>query len=195
VLPGSRAGEVARLAEPLCRAAARLLAEGRIRSATLVCAPGLDARAAETARASAARAGLSVTAAPVERGAATLLSGFELALCASGTASLEAALAGAAPVIAYRLDPLGYAVARRLVRVPHIALPNILLGRRVYPELIQHEVTPERIAAAAGALLDRPEVLSAARRELFEILALPSAKPFGERVADLFSSWKLSQTP
>ena len=55
-------------------------------------------------------------------------------------------LAGAGPVVAYRLDPVSYALARRLVKTPHIALPNVLLGRRAFPELLQDAVTPARIA-------------------------------------------------
>ncbi len=133
-------------------------------------------------------AGLDVVA-PTDRGAVPLLGSFDAALCASGTASLECALAGAAPVVAYRLDALSFALARRLVRTPHVALPNVLLGRRAFPELLQGDVTPGRLAAAAAALLaGRDETLQLAG-DLARILAPPSRAPFGRRVAELILPW------
>jgi lipid-A-disaccharide synthase len=186
VLPGSRAGEVLRLARPLAEAAALLAKEGA--AARMILAPGLDPRARAAAIAAARAADLTVIEGDPDHGAAPLLGAFDVALCASGTASLEAALAAAAPVVAYRLDPLAFALARRLVRTPHIALPNVLLERRAFPELLQDEVTPSRIAAAARVLLaDRAAERTAA--ELHRVLAPPSAAPFGARVADLLLPW------
>lgn len=188
VLPGSRPGEIARLAAPLAEAAASLLASGAVASARIVVAPGLPSPSRLTLTLLARRVGIPVVLAPPE-GAAALLAGFDASLCASGTASLEAALAGAAPVVAYRLDALAFAVARRLVRTPHIALPNVLLGRRAFPELVQDEVTPARIAASALPLLaDRAASLRLAA-ELGDVLAPPSPAPFGERVAALMLPW------
>ena len=187
VLPGSRAGEVRRLAGPLCEAAAALVAEGA--AARLVLSPGLDAEGRAIARARAARAGVDVVEGSREHGAAPLLGAFDVALCASGTATLEAALAGAAPVVAYRLDALAHAVARRVVRTPHVALPNVLLGRRAYPELLQGEVTPARLAAEARRLLARREEAQALAAELRAVLAPPSARPFGFRVAERMLPW------
>src|SRR5262249_49458236 len=158
VLPEGRAGEVARLAEPLAGAASALLADGSAREARMILAVGLDPRAEGKARQIARRAGIPVLKGDPEHGAAPLLGAFDAVLCASGTASLEAALAGASPVITYRLDPLSFAVAKRLVRTPHIALPNVLLGRRAFPELVQDDVTEARIAEAARDLLRRPEL-------------------------------------
>ncbi len=142
VLPGSRRGEVARLAAPLCDAAARLVRAGAVSTARVIVASGAEAGARALAVESADRAGIPVIEGDPDHGAAPFLGAFEASLCASGTASLEAALAGAAPVVTYRLDRLSFAVARRLVRTPHIALPNVLLERRAYPELLQDEVTP-----------------------------------------------------
>src|SRR5262249_20522258 len=156
VLPGSRAGEIARLAGPLAAAAARLRAEGSVEEARVLLAPGADPHARSMALAAARSASIAVVEGDADHGAAGLLGAFDAALCASGTASLEAALAGAAPVVAYRLDPAAFALARRLVRTPHIALPNVILGRRAFPELVQGEVTPLRLCAAARGLLDRP---------------------------------------
>ncbi|APR77110.1 Lipid-A-disaccharide synthase [Minicystis rosea] len=187
VLPGSRAGEVRRLAQPLAEAAARLASSGAI--ARMILAPGLDPRARDLASAAADATGIAVVEGDADHGAAPLLPAFDAALCASGTASLEAALSGAAPVVTYRLDPIAHAIAKRLVRTPHIALPNVLLGRRAFPELVQGDVTAARIAAAAQALLADPEATARDTRELGAVLAAPSSSSFGERVASLLLPW------
>lgn len=84
----------------------------------------------------------------------------DLLLVASGTATLEAAIAGVPMVIIYRVSPLSYLVGRVLVKVKCIGLANIVVGRKVVPELIQGEVTPQKIAQEAGNVL-----LDPARRE------------------------------
>jgi lipid-A-disaccharide synthase len=78
----------------------------------------------------------------------------DAALCKSGTTTLEAALAGAPQVVAYRLNLLSYLLARRVVRVPWIGLVNLVAERRVAPEFVQGDATPAALAAAALPLLD-----------------------------------------
>ena len=159
-------------------------------TATMILAPGLAPEARALAETAARRAGITTVPGDPDHGAAPLLGAFDLTLCASGTASLEAALAGASPVIAYRLDAPSYALARRLVRTPHIALPNVLLGRRAYPELIQDQVTADALAAAGRSLLlQQTETRAALHDELRAILKPPSSAPFGERVASPMSDW------
>ncbi len=81
----------------------------------------------------------------------------DVALAASGTVTLEAALSHRALVIAYRVAPLSAAIAKRLVRVPHIGLPNLLCGEAVAPEFLQEDATPENLAqAVANLLADEP---------------------------------------
>jgi len=79
------------------------------------------------------------------------------AITKSGTITLQLALAGVPMVVGYRVNALTYSIARRLVKVDHIALVNLVAGRRVVPEFIQGEVTPATIAAAALPLLDRDD--------------------------------------
>jgi len=76
-----------------------------------------------------------------------------LALAASGTVTLQCALSGTPTVVVYRTSPVTYAIGRSLVRIPWIAMPNVLARRAVLPELIQSEATPERIAREAAALI------------------------------------------
>jgi lipid-A-disaccharide synthase len=67
---------------------------------------------------------------------------------------MEAALAGTPIVVAYRTSRITYSIARRVVRVPHIALANLVGGERIAPEFVQEAATPERLAAAVLPLLD-----------------------------------------
>ncbi len=91
-----------------------------------------------------------------EGAAARALAAADVACLASGTATLEAALAGIPMVVVYKVRPMTYALGRLLVRVPSIALVNIIAGRRLVPELIQGAATPEAVAREAAALLDAP---------------------------------------
>ncbi|MFZ0304878.1 MAG: lipid-A-disaccharide synthase [Terracidiphilus sp.] len=72
---------------------------------------------------------------------------------ASGTATVEAALIGNPFVVVYRVSSLTYAIAKRVVNVPHVAMANLIAGRRVVPELIQHDFTPQNIVQHLQPLL------------------------------------------
>jgi lipid-A-disaccharide synthase len=85
------------------------------------------------------------------------LAACDVALAASGTVTLEAALSHRPMVIAYRVAPVSARIARYLVRVPHIGLPNILCGEAVAPEFLQEDATPENLAqSVANLLADEP---------------------------------------
>ncbi|HET9985274.1 MAG TPA: lipid-A-disaccharide synthase [Longimicrobiales bacterium] len=90
---------------------------------------------------------------PTTADSRTLLRHARGALVKSGTTTLEAALAGTPMVIAYRTSRSTYALARRLVRVEHIGLVNLVAGRRLMPELVQDAATPAALAAALSPLL------------------------------------------
>lgn len=82
----------------------------------------------------------------------------DAALVKSGTSTLEAALAGTPFVVAYRMNAFSFAMASRLVSVPHIALANLVADERLVPEHVQDDATPERLAADLAPLLaDTPE--------------------------------------
>ena len=93
-----------------------------------------------------------------------------MAVVASGTATVEAALAGVPTVIVYRVSPLTFAVARRLVRVEHVGMANLLAGERVFPELIQDDFTPERLAHEVLSLIQDPGRMKAVRRGLATVI-------------------------
>lgn len=83
-----------------------------------------------------------------------LFSVADLALATSGTVTLEAALCGLGSVIVYKTNPVTYFIAKLLVNIPHIGLPNIVAAKSVVPELIQYDFTPAKVAQEALALLE-----------------------------------------
>lgn len=78
----------------------------------------------------------------------------DIVLCSSGTATLETAIIGVPLVVVYRLTPLSYLLAKRLVKLPNFSLVNIVAERRIVPELLQDEVNGEAIASAALGVLE-----------------------------------------
>jgi lipid-A-disaccharide synthase len=93
-----------------------------------------------------------------------------LAVVASGTATVEAALAAVPTVIVYRVSPLTFAVGRRLIRVEHVGMANLLAGERVFPELIQDDFTPADLAREVLNLIKDPERMIAVRRGLATVI-------------------------
>ena len=151
LLPGSRRSEIERIL-PGMLGAVRELAADPSRQFVLGLAPTVSREAVE---ALVAHAGVTV---PVVAGETyDLMAAADLALVASGTATLECALLECPMVVVYRMARLTYAIAKVLVRgVRHIAMPNIVAGREIVPELIQDEADAPRIAAAARAILETP---------------------------------------
>lgn len=92
-----------------------------------------------------------------------ILAASDAALCVSGTITLEAALSQTPLVVAYRMPWLTHQILKRLVRVPHIALPNLLMESPLVPELIQSEATARNLAAALAGWLQEPARVQAYR--------------------------------
>jgi lipid-A-disaccharide synthase len=173
VLPGSRRSEVTRLMPVFGEVIARVAAHSGPLEVILPVAA--SARAAVEA----GLAQWSVTPHLVEsrddRFRAFKLAG--AALAASGTVTLELALAGTPMVVAYKVEPLSAPFLRRLITAQSIVLPNLILGENVIPELIQEDCTGETLAAALVPLLsDTPE----RRRQMAALAALPARMAFSE---------------
>ncbi|MCL2450904.1 MAG: lipid-A-disaccharide synthase, partial [Polyangiaceae bacterium] len=166
ILPGSRPHEVRALLPAMLDAYERLRSERASVDARVLLAPSLDddTRAWLRARCTARRVGVFEVDAAA--GAMQMLPAFDVALCASGTVSLEATLARAVPVVAYRVGLSTEIAARIWVRTPHVALPNVILGRRVFPELLQRDARADRMAAAMDDALERRAAFTAACDEV-----------------------------
>jgi lipid-A-disaccharide synthase len=148
LMPGSRRAEVKRHWPVMREAAIRLGGRFRLES-VVVPAPGLEPSLFEGAEA----AGIEIFTGNVE----ALLASCDLLLVASGTATLQAALCGAPMVVIFRTSWATFLALRPLIRVPHIALPNLIAGERIVPELVQAEANPSRISREAERLLSSPE--------------------------------------
>ena len=141
LFPGSRSQEIARHLELFSEAARRVRDADPTMQPVFAAAPGIDADVYRR------------TGFPFTRDADGLLAHARGALVKSGTTTLQTALAGVPMVITYRLHPLTYRIAKRLVSVPHIGLANLIAGERLMPELVQDEATPESLAVALLPLL------------------------------------------
>jgi lipid-A-disaccharide synthase len=148
ILPGSRRAEVKYLLDPMVKAA-RIIARDHDLQIALALAPTLTrAELEEVGRTNLG--GIVI----VENDTYNIVAASEVALVASGTATLETALLGCPEVIAYKVSPLTYILGRMLVTgVDYIGMPNILAGRQIVPELIQRDVTVEKLVRAAEPLL------------------------------------------
>jgi len=154
LLPGSRPSEMKYLLRPLLQTAREL----KLKFA-LPIAESLNFSAVER---EVLDSGADVTLVPPEF-RYDLLYFAEAGIVASGTASLEAAIAGLPHLVVYRLNRLTYAVAKRVVKLPYVSLPNIVAGREVVPELLQDRVRPECLVPAFKELLGKRDSL---RKEL-----------------------------
>jgi lipid-A-disaccharide synthase len=103
---------------------------------------------------------------------------------ASGTATVEAALIGNPFVVVYRVSPITYAIARRVVRVPHVAMANLIAGKRVVPELIQDDFTASNVVRQLQPLLPDGPPRQSMMQELAAIRSLLYSQAKGEQKAD-----------
>ena len=162
ILPGSRPHEVQRLLVPMLDAYESVRCRDRASvDARVLVASSLDASTQTWTRAVSARLRVPTVDVDARIGAAGMLRAFDASLCASGTVSLEAALARAVPADLPTASGSATSnwTARAFVRSPHIGLPNVLLGRRVFTELVQHQVNAQSLADALADALDRRDEL------------------------------------
>lgn len=150
MLPGSRPGELAHHLPPMVDAGVRLAATG----VQVVVAPPPFDRDDRHARAILSR---GLTPLPASVSLAELLQIADAAIVASGTATLETAMAKVPMAIVYRVDRLSFGLGRHLFRIPFIGLPNWIAGRKIVPELYQDDVNGEGVFEQATALLDPTE--------------------------------------
>jgi len=185
LFPGSRAQEIARHLEPFVATAQELQRRH----------PGLRV---VVSAAPHVRLNEATCPYPIVRSSSfAVLRAADAAMCKSGTTTLEAAVAGCPLVVAYRTNPLTYAAARRLVKIPHIGLVNVVAGCEVAPEFVQSALQASAVADALEPLLDhestkRAEMVrelarvrdslgtpGAARRVATMALELAASKPHG----------------
>jgi len=182
LLPGSRGGEVARLAPSFIAAAQQLQKE----------IPGLQVAlpAANAEREAQLRALLppDSTIRLLQGQSRLLMQAADIALLASGTATLEALLCKLPMLVCYRMAPLSYALISRLLKVPYFSLPNLLAQELLVEELVQEQVVPEQLVPRLKVLLEdreRHARVQARYREIHRSLRRNASERAAEAVLKL----------
>ena len=177
VLPGSRAGELAHHLPVLHEACARIHAKA---AAQFVVA------AAHSQNIEQLKAGwpAGVAVRVVDGETYNAIAAGDAAIVSSGTATVETALLNVPMVVVYRVSPLTATLAKPLVRTPYFAMVNLIAEKRVVPELVQHDFTPENVANETLQLLREPNARETQRRGLAEVRARLGPPGAVERAAD-----------
>jgi lipid-A-disaccharide synthase len=187
LLPGSRPHEVTELLPRMLAAYEHVRHDRASVDGRVLLASSLDAGARRFVQERALEARVPVYEVSPMQGAAHVLPAFDATLCASGTAALEAALARAVPVVAYRVGIVTELFARALLHSPYVALPNVLLGRLAFEELLQRNATSSALARALRRAIDRRRELSVACDEVRAILG-PRRSP-SRAVYGMLAPW------
>ena len=186
VLPGSRRSEIEHNAPAFLDAVARLHAQRSNLRFVLPAAPGLRAMIEPLVARHAGSAALTL----LEGQSHEALAACDVTLIASGTATLEAALFKRPMVIAYKMNTLSWHIMRRMKLQPWVGLPNILCREFVVPELLQHDATPDALAAAVLQWLDAPqrcEALAARFTDVHHSLRRNTAQTATDAIAQILA--------
>jgi lipid-A-disaccharide synthase len=175
ILPGSRANEVSRILPDLVAAADRIRAAVPGVQFLVARAPHLD-----DALFASDRADIAI----VEQDTDTVLAAADVALTASGTATIQCALHDTPMVVVYRVSPITYRLAQRLVRVPSIAMVNLIAGEPIVPELVQDAFTPDAVADEAISMLTDPARAARIREGLARVRARLGGAGASRRAAE-----------
>ncbi|MBI5895248.1 MAG: lipid-A-disaccharide synthase [Desulfobacterales bacterium] len=181
LLPGSRDREVASLLPVMLQAARQLRQKLESVRFIVSCAASIDPASIHAIARSSGVDHLEISHEPVSQ----IFPKCHLAVVASGTVTLEAAICGTPMIITYVVSPLSYWLGRALIRVDHIGLVNLIAQERIVPELVQKEVTPEAISETAYGILGDAQTYRTVCQNLRlvrERLAAPGAS---EKVAQI----------
>ena len=178
LFPGSRIGEINALLPDILEAARILKDDNPQIRFIMAVADSLDFQQIHE---TISRSSLDVKM--IKGEANDVLNLCDIIIAASGTITLQAALLEKPMVILYKLSPITHAIARLLVQINHIGLVNILAGRRIVPELLQREVTPDRIAAEAKKMLYDKDYYARIKKDLHDVKITLGPPGASERVA------------
>jgi lipid-A-disaccharide synthase len=182
LLPGSRPNELDRILPPIADALPRIVQRVAGTQFLVARAPGL---ASHLFAALGAVRDRSIPVSVVDGAADQVIAAADVVVTASGTATVQTALHGRPMVVVYGLSPVTYAIARHLVRVPRYAMPNLVAGRPIVPELIQRELTPDRVADEVVSLLTDQARADRMRADLAEVRRALGGPGASLRAADV----------
>jgi lipid-A-disaccharide synthase len=178
LLPGSRRNELHRIAPAMAEALPLIRARVPGVQFVIAAAPGLPDGVFAPLIAGPPEGRHYVRPVLVRGRTDDVVSACDLAITASGTATVQCALHERPMVVVYRVSWLDYQMAKRFLTLPDVAMPNVLAGRRIVPELMQHDFTAASVAAAAVELLinrDKQAAMQQALRRVRESLGGPGA--------------------
>jgi lipid-A-disaccharide synthase len=121
----------------------------------------------------------------VSEGVEAVFGKSDVIIAASGTVTLQAAIYGTPMVIIYKVSPISYWLGRVLIRVPNIGLVNLVAGRQLVPEFVQHRDSSANIASAVEDMLKDTDELNHLRRQLFSLRDVMGGAGASDRVAEL----------
>jgi lipid-A-disaccharide synthase len=186
LLPGSRDREIERHLPEMLAAAGRVARRRPDVRWTVSIAPGVDPAHVHRI---IGQSDPTVSLETATGGVRGILAQSTLVVAASGTVTLEAAVAGTPTIIVYKVSALSYRLGRALIRVPFIGLANLIAEAPVVPELIQDQVTGENIAGHVLALLQNPARRRAMRTALARVRRRLGPPGASERVAAI--AWRM----
>lgn len=181
LLPGSRNGEVARLLPTMVQVADILSEQLPSVRFAIPLASSVDRTMVEAI----VEEGTAARPLILHDGLRDVLDEAALVITASGTVTLEAAIAGTPMIIVYKVSPLSYWLGKRLIRVKHIGMANLVAGRPIVPELIQHEASAEKIARRALHMLRDEKGLDEIRRQLRHVAQSLGTSGASKRAAEV----------
>lgn len=188
LMPGSRGGEVAKLGELFVQAAEQIVQQ---RTDVQFVLPAANAsRYEQLQQILAAYPHLPIKL--IQGRSQLALQACDAVLIASGTATLEAMLFKRPMVVAYRVAGLTYRILKRLVKTPYFSLPNLLAGRGLVPEYIQHAATPQTLGDAVLSLLDESAEQTEHFMNLHQSLKLNASQQAASAVLELISAGQVS---
>jgi lipid-A-disaccharide synthase len=179
LMPGSRRGELRMLLSIFLKTAERLTEKLRGVSFRLIEAPTIPGSFYERT--------LKSAKVPVERvreNAYDAIRSSDLAIACSGTATLECALLGTPMIVTNKGTLLTYVAAKSLIKVPYIGLPNLVLGKKRFPELLQYDATPEKLAREALKILTDEDTRNIMKKDLREVSEKLGEKGASRRAAE-----------
>lgn len=199
LVPGSRKSEISRLFPVMAEAAGRVFQDRPDVQFVLPLAPSLDSRILESFHCSIeispvtdvdsqslANKSLNFPIIRVVKGQTyEAIAASDLILAASGTVTLEAAILGTPMIVTYKVSPFTYFIGKCLVKVPFASLVNLVAGRGLVPEVIQRDVTPERLSHEVLSLLEDDKGRENMRADLKAVKNALGASGAAARAADL----------
>ena len=180
IVPGSREHEVKNFLSIMLRAAKDLVSRYQDAQLILAQAPNISTSLIQEIIESH-----NVKVKVIPHCTNEVMAASDLLFIASGTATLQAAIIGTPMIITYRVPWLTYHIGKRLITIPYIGLVNIIAGKSVAPELIQHDMTPERLSQEALRLLKTPPLIQEMREAFQRVREAVGTAGASRRAAEL----------